>query len=52
MQSFLVSLLLNFEFSVPAGAKEIKRLRAGVMTPVVEGEHGAQMPLKVSLLSK
>ena len=53
MQAFLITLLSNFEFSIPEGAKGIRRDRSGVMTPMVVGEEdrGAQLPLKVTLLS-
>lgn len=52
MQEFLVSLLSNFEFSVPDNAKRIRRDRSGFVTPMVEGEEckGAQLPLTVSVL--
>jgi len=51
-QAFLIDLLSNFEFSIPEGAKDIRRDRSGVMTPMIVGEEdrGAQLPLKVSLL--
>lgn len=53
MQTFMTSLLLNFEFNIPDGAKRIRRDRAGLMTPMVEGElHlGTQLPLKVSIIA-
>jgi len=53
MQAFLITLLSNFEFSIPEGAKDIRRDRSGVMTPMVVGEEdrGAQLPLQVTLLS-
>jgi hypothetical protein len=52
MQAFLITLLSNFEFSIPDGGKDIRRDRSGVMTPMVVGEEdrGAQLPLKVTLL--
>lgn len=51
MQTLLVELISNFEFSVNQQSEKVRRLPCAVMVPVVSGEEtkGAQMPLKVSL---
>lgn len=50
MQTFLVALLSNFEFSIPEDAKRVVQHRAFAMVPMVEGEleRGPQMILRVS----
>ena len=47
---FLVTLVRQFEFSLPDGAPQVRRWRPGFVIPVVEGkEHeGVQLPLKVT----
>lgn len=54
MQTFLVALVSNFEFSSPDNAKRIIRHRSGSIVPMVEGEAhmGSQLPLKVSYVSR
>jgi len=51
LQTILVELVSNFEFSMNEQSEKVRRLPCGVMVPVVSGEEakGAQMPLKVSL---
>jgi len=51
MQTLLVELISNFEFSMTEQSEKIRRLPCAVMVPVVAGEEakGVQMPLKVSL---
>jgi hypothetical protein len=53
IQTFLISLLANFEFSIPEGAKKIRMDRSAVMAPMLEGEreHGSQLPLNVTIVS-
>lgn len=51
MQTLLVELVSNFEFSLNQQSEKVRRLPCAVMVPVVSGEEakGAQMPLTVSL---
>jgi len=51
VQTLLVELVLNFEFSMNEQSEKVRRLPCAVMVPVVGGEEskGVQMPLKVSL---
>ena len=51
IQTLLVELISNFEFSMNQKSEKVRRLPCAVMVPVVSGEEtkGAQMPLKVSL---
>ncbi|KDQ64100.1 hypothetical protein JAAARDRAFT_64014 [Jaapia argillacea MUCL 33604] len=51
MQTLLVDLVNNFEFSLTDDSKKITRLPALVMVPMVEDKYdeGAQMPLMVSI---
>jgi hypothetical protein len=53
MQTIVISLISNFEFTIPEGAKRVLMDRSGLMSPIVEGERdrGAQMPLRISPLS-
>jgi len=53
MQVFLVSLLSNFEFSIPKEAKRVVRYRSFAMFPMAEGEmeRGPYLPIKISPLS-
>ncbi|KDQ64101.1 hypothetical protein JAAARDRAFT_201503 [Jaapia argillacea MUCL 33604] len=54
MQTLLVDLINNFEFSPTADSTKIIRLPAMVMVPMVEGKYneGAQMPLMVSVAAR
>jgi len=51
LQTLLVELISNFEFSMNKQSEQVRRLPCAVMVPVVSGEEakGVQMPLKVSL---
>jgi len=53
MQVFLVSLLSNFEFSIPDDARRVVRYRSFAMFPMAEGEmeRGPHLPIKISPLS-
>lgn len=52
VHTFLVTLLRQFDFSLPDDGPEIKTMGQGLISPVVVGEEhkGPQMPLKVTLL--
>lgn len=52
IHTFLVTLVKQFDFSLPDNGQEVKTRRVGVITPVVVGEEhkGPQMPLKVTVL--
>ena len=52
MHAFLVTLVRQFDFSLPENGQEIKKMRVGLVTPVVAGEEhkGPQIPLKVTIL--
>ena len=54
MHAFLVTLVRQFDFSLPDDGPEVKSipLALGIMTPVVVGEEhkGPQMLLKVTVL--
>ena len=52
LHTFLVTLLRQFDFSIPDNGQEIKKMRPLGMMPVVVGEEhkGPQMPLKVTVL--
>ena len=53
MYAFLVTLVRQFDFSLPENRREIKKMRLGpTIVPVVAGEEhkGAQLPLKVTIL--
>ena len=49
---FLVTLMRQFEFTLPDNAPRVKRWRPGFLLPIVEGEEhkGPQLPLKVTPL--
>jgi len=51
IQTLLVELVSNFEFSLNEKSEMVRRLPCSVMVPAVRGEEamGVQMPLKVSL---
>jgi hypothetical protein len=51
LQTLLVELISNFEFSLNERSEKVRRFPCAVMVPLVSGEEdkGAQMPLKVSL---
>ena len=53
MHTFLVTLIRQFDFTLPDGGLEIKKSRAGVLLPMVIGEEhkGPQLPLKVTALA-
>jgi hypothetical protein len=52
MHTFLVTLVRQFDFSLPENGQEIKAVKSGLVTPVVAGEEekGSQLPLKVTAL--
>lgn len=52
MQTILVELMSNFEFSLPGEGTEIYRQPAGIMLPFVKGKisEGPQMPLCVAVV--
>jgi len=52
LHTFLVTLVRQFDFSLPDNRQEIKMMRTTRITPVVVGEEhkGPQMPLKVTIL--
>lgn len=52
LHTFLVTLVRQFDFSLPDSGQEIKMRRTTRITPVVVGEEhkGPQMPLKVTIL--
>lgn len=52
MHTFLVTLLRQFDFSLPNNGQEVRALRTIGITPVIVGEEhkGPQMPLKVTIL--
>ena len=49
IHTFLVTLIRQFDFSLPYNGQEVRKLRPGSTVPMVVGEEdkGAQMPLKV-----
>lgn len=49
MQAFLVELVSNFEFGPTEDLKRLRREPCGVVAPMLEGEQGVQLPLRVSL---
>ncbi|KAK1225575.1 hypothetical protein PQX77_011467 [Marasmius sp. AFHP31] len=51
LQTFLVELISNFEFSTTPECDKIRREARGVMVPTIEGEveKGGQCPLKVRI---
>ena len=52
MHTFLVTLIKQFDFSLPENGQEIWMMRPGTLIPVVVGEEhkGPQAPLKVTAL--
>ena len=52
IHTFLVTLVRQFDFSLPENGQKIKKMRPGLIVPVVAGEEhkGPQMPLKVTVL--
>jgi len=52
MHTFLVTLIRQFEFSLPEDGREIKKLRRMLVFLAVTGEEhkGPQLPLKVTPL--
>ena len=52
MHAFLVTLVRQFDFSLPEDGREVRKLRPGVVTPVMVGEEekGPQLLLKVTAL--
>ncbi|KAF8633415.1 hypothetical protein AX17_004586 [Amanita inopinata Kibby_2008] len=54
LQTFLVKLINDFEFSLTEEARRVRREPCLVMVPTVEGEvdKGAQLPLMVQVASK
>jgi hypothetical protein len=52
MHTFLVTLIKQFDFSAPDNGQDVRKMQAGILTPVVAGEEekGAQLPLKVTAL--
>ena len=49
IQAFIVELVSNFEFALTDDIKRLRREPCGVMLPVLEGESGVKMPLRVTL---
>lgn len=51
VQTFLIELVSNFEFTMTKESEKVRRLPCAVMVPVIEGEEtkGGQLPLKVSV---
>lgn len=52
IQAFLVELVSNFEFALTEDIKRLRREPCAAMVPMLEGERGTQMPLKVSLATR
>jgi len=52
IHTFLVTLIRQFDFSLPDNGQEIKALRSGGILPAVVGEEdkGPQLPLKITAL--
>lgn len=52
LHTFLVTLVRQFDFSLPENGKELKKTRLGAIAPVVVGEEqkGPQLPLKVTII--
>jgi len=52
MHTFLVTLIRQFDFSLPDDGQEIRRFRQMGVFPMVVGEEdkGPQLPLKVTAL--
>lgn len=54
VQSLLVEMIENFEFSIPPGGLNVKPVPVGVVVPLLkdEMEKGAQMPLRLKPLTQ
>ena len=52
MHTFLVTLIRQFDFFLPDNGQEVRKMRPGVLTPVVAGEEykGPRLFLKVTAL--
>ena len=52
LHTFLVTLVRQFDFSLPENGQKVKKMGPGFVTPLVVGEEhkGPQMPLKVTVL--
>lgn len=52
MHTFLVTLLRQFDFSLPNNGQEVRVMRTAGIVPLVVGEEhkGPQMPLKITIL--
>lgn len=52
MHTFLATLIRQFDFSLPDNGREVRKMRPGIITPVVVGEEhkGPQLPLKVTAI--
>ena len=52
MHTFLVALIRQFDFSLPDKGREVRKMRPGMITPVMVGEEdkGPQLLLKVTAL--
>jgi hypothetical protein len=52
MHTILATLVRQFEFSLPGNGQEVKKMRSGLITPLVFGEEhkGPQLSLKVTAL--
>lgn len=52
LHTFLVTLVRQFDFSIPENGQEVRKVGSGTIMPVVVGEEhkGPQMPLNVTIL--
>ena len=52
MHTFLVTLVRQFDFSLPDDGRKVKFIKRGMAKPVVVGQEdkGPQMPLKITVL--
>jgi hypothetical protein len=52
MHTFLVTLVRQFDFSLPENGQEVQVRRPRLISPVVVGEEdkGVQIPLRVTVL--
>jgi len=52
LHTFLVTLVRQFDFSLPDNGQQVRKLGSGMIVPVVIGEEhrGPQLPLKVTIL--
>lgn len=53
MQAVVVTLIENFEFSLPEDGTEVLRMPVALMSPMVEGrlDDGVMMPLMVRAIT-